>query len=148
MIKWGSKKPFTKSKLKISVPRIGIRTWKRSTTLGMSLCHALLIDILTWNSYAERETYPYLQSIINETVANDQRLFLSHFTSTTHHPWTTPSKFQKEKYFANGLMGKHKDMNNYLNSVRYVDAWLGDILQVLDDTGIANETLVVLVGDQ
>lgn len=45
-------------------------------------------------------------------------------------------------------MGKHEDMNNYLNTVRYVDGWLGDILQVLDDTGIANETLVVLVGDQ
>ncbi|KAJ5108962.1 hypothetical protein N7456_005637 [Penicillium angulare] len=105
------------------------------------------MEEINYFGYAERETYPYLRQIIDETIANGQRLFLSHFTSTTHHPWATPSKFHKEKYFADGLMGKHEDMNNYLNSVRYVDTWLGDILQVLDDTGISNETLVVLVGD-
>ncbi|KAJ5273465.1 hypothetical protein N7478_008590 [Penicillium angulare] len=105
------------------------------------------MEEINYFGYAERETYPYLRKIVDETIANGQRLFLSHFTSTTHHPWATPSKFQKEKYFADGLMGKHEDMNNYLNSVRYVDTWLGEILQVLDDTGISNETLVVLVGD-
>lgn len=39
-------------------------------------------------------------------------------------------------------------MNSYLNSVRYVDTWLGDLLGLLDKKGIANETLVVFVGDQ
>jgi arylsulfatase A-like enzyme len=93
--------------------------------------------------------YPYLLDIVNEAIENNERLFLSHFTSTTHHPWSTPTDFHDEQYFASDtLMSKHEDMNNYLNTVRYVDGWLGDILQVLDDTGIANETLVVFVGDQ
>lgn len=39
-------------------------------------------------------------------------------------------------------------MNKYLNAVRYVDTWLGEMMKALDDSGIANETLVVLVGDQ
>lgn len=48
-----------------------------------------------------------------------------------------------------GVMAKsHEDMNSYLNAVRYVDTWLGEIMKLLDETGIANETLVVLVGDQ
>lgn len=93
--------------------------------------------------------YPYLRDVINETIANNERLFLSHFTSTTHHPWATPSDFEDEHYFArDSLMGKHKDMNNYLNTIRYVDTWLGDILKALDEFGIAKETLVVFVGDQ
>lgn len=39
-------------------------------------------------------------------------------------------------------------MNNYLNTIRYVDQRIGDILKILDETGIANETLFVAIGDQ
>lgn len=45
-------------------------------------------------------------------------------------------------------MAKHEDINQYLNAVRYVDTWLGEMMKVLDEAGIANETLVVFVGDQ
>lgn len=87
--------------------------------------------------------------MINEVVQNNTRLFLSHFTSTTHHPWGTPSNYTKEQYFADdGIITKHVDMNKYLNTIRFVDRWIGDILKLLDETGIANETLVVAVGDQ
>lgn len=41
----------------------------------------------------------------------------------------------------------HDLMNNYLNAARFVDNWLGDIMNLLDETGIANSTLVVIVGD-
>jgi glucan phosphoethanolaminetransferase (alkaline phosphatase superfamily) len=46
------------------------------------------------------------------------------------------------------MASSHEDMNNYLNTIRYVDHWLGEILSLLNDTEIANETLVVFVGDQ
>ncbi|KAJ5895240.1 hypothetical protein N7495_006931 [Penicillium taxi] len=106
------------------------------------------MEEINYFGYPEREIYPYLQDTINHAIANNERLFLSHFTSTTHHPWATPSGFHDEEYFSDdSLMGKHEDMNSYLNTVRYVDTWLGDILKVLDDTGIANETLVVFIGD-
>lgn len=86
---------------------------------------------------------------MNNTIENNERLFLSHFTSTTHHPWGTPAAYHQEQYFAgDGLMAKHEDINKYLNAVRYVDTWLGDMMKVLDEAGIANETLVVFVGDQ
>lgn len=38
-------------------------------------------------------------------------------------------------------------MNDYLNTARFVDNWLGDIMTMLDDAGLANTTLVVVVGD-
>jgi arylsulfatase A-like enzyme len=44
-------------------------------------------------------------------------------------------------------MGWHRDFNSYLNTVRFQDAWLGELLQLFELHGIANETLVVLVGD-
>ena len=106
------------------------------------------ICVLICKSFPEQELYPYLLDVVDEAIQNDERLFLSHFTSTTHHPWGTPAEFSEEQYFADDLMGNHEDLNRYLNSIRYVDTWLGNILQVLDDTGIANETLVVFIGDQ
>jgi phosphoglycerol transferase MdoB-like AlkP superfamily enzyme len=105
--------------------------------------------MLTLTRYPEYEIYPYLRDVVNNTIKNNERLFLSHFTSTTHHPWGTPKDYPVEQYFATGgLMAKHEDMNQYLNAVRYVDTWLGDMMKVLDEFEIANETLVVFVGDQ
>lgn len=87
--------------------------------------------------------------MVKNTIDKKERLFLSHFTSTTHHPWGTPAEYHEEQYFAeDGLMAKHEDMNSYLNAVRYVDTWLGDLMKVFDEAGIANETLIVFVGDQ
>lgn len=99
--------------------------------------------------YPEPEIYPYMRDAINDAVENKTRLFLSHFTSTTHHPWGTPNEFAELEYFqTRGVRNKHHDdMNAFLNSVRYVDFWLGDVMNLLNDTGTANETLVVLVGD-
>lgn len=42
----------------------------------------------------------------------------------------------------------HTHLNEYLNTISYIDGWMGDVLGLLDEAGIANETLVVFVGDQ
>ncbi|KAJ5920552.1 hypothetical protein N7516_011410 [Penicillium verrucosum] len=106
------------------------------------------MEEINYFGYPEYEIYPYLRDVVNNTIENNERLFLSHFTSTTHHPWGTPAAYHQEQYFAgDGLMAKHEDINKYLNAVRYVDTWLGDMMKVLDEAGIANETLVVFVGD-
>lgn len=90
-----------------------------------------------------------MRDMINDTLSNGDRIFLSHFTGSTHHPWGVPRKFPTEQYFPEGsLYSKHEDLNAYLNTVRYVDSWLGDVMKLLNESGIANETLIVLVGDQ
>ncbi|KAF3482910.1 sulfatase domain-containing protein [Arthroderma uncinatum] len=103
--------------------------------------------ILNYFGYPDDELKPCIRDVVTDAINNNERLFLSHFTSTTHHPWKLPSSFDRESY--TGVNGKanHDPMDKYLNTVRYDDAWLGQILGILDEKGIANETLVVVVGD-
>ncbi|KAJ5207010.1 hypothetical protein N7472_003458 [Penicillium cf. griseofulvum] len=115
--------------------------------LGSKHYHQGMMEI-NYFGYPEYEIYPYLRDVVNSTIEKNERLFLSHLTSTTHHPWGMPPAYKQEQYFArDDLMTTHKDINKYLNTVRYVDTWLGDIMKVFDEAGIANETLVVFVGD-
>lgn len=108
------------------------------------------VEEINYFGYPETALKQYLRDYITNVTANNQRMFLSHFTSTTHHPWSTPSSFNTTDYMGaanGGLTDTHKDMNKYLNTVRWTDAWLGDLMQMFDDLGVANETLVVFVGD-
>ncbi|PGG97782.1 hypothetical protein GX51_07164 [Blastomyces parvus] len=100
---------------------------------------------LNYFGYAESEVKPFLRDLISETIASNKRLFLSHFTSTTHHPWAIPPEFPTTNYM--GSEG-HEHLNSFMNVVRYDDLWLGELLGLLDEHGIANETLVVIIGDQ
>ncbi|PVH90882.1 alkaline phosphatase-like protein [Periconia macrospinosa] len=103
--------------------------------------------VLNYFGYAEPELKPYLKDIINDAVQSQKRLFLSHLTSTTHHPWDVPSSFIKKEYMGSHDGIDHTDFNKYLNALSYADQWLGDVLDSLDEAGITNETLVVIVGD-
>ncbi|KAK2741251.1 hypothetical protein FQN57_005713 [Myotisia sp. PD_48] len=100
---------------------------------------------LNYFGYPDHEVKPYIRDEIEDAIKNNQRLFLSHFTGATHHPWKIPPTFGHVNYV--GSKGKHKNMNKYMNTIHYDDHWLGQILDVLDETGIANETLVVFIGD-
>jgi hypothetical protein len=102
---------------------------------------------INYFGYAETELRPYVQDLFEEAANNKTRIFLSHVTSTTHHPWNTPDDFKMESYMGHEGTVNHGLMNNYLNTQRFVDNWLGDIMTMLDETGIANTTLVVVVGD-
>ncbi|KID84895.1 sulfatase domain-containing protein [Metarhizium guizhouense ARSEF 977] len=100
--------------------------------------------------YAETAIKSHIKDYMKKAIESNQRMFLSHFTSTTHHPWSVPSWFDKTEYMGSargGLTTSHEDMNNYLNTIRWNDAWVGEVMQLLDDFGISNETLVVFVGD-
>ncbi|KAJ5582598.1 hypothetical protein N7535_001218 [Penicillium sp. DV-2018c] len=102
---------------------------------------------INYFGYAENELAPYVLDLFEEVANNKTRMFLSHVTSTTHHPWGLPDDYHKEPYMSDQGNINHDHMNNYLNAARFVDTWLGDIMNMLDKTGIANETLVVVVGD-
>lgn len=107
------------------------------------------LEEINYFGFPETALKTYMTDYITNATANNQRMFLSHFTSTTHHPWATPKWFNSSEYMgsAHGLMQTHKDLNSYLNTVRFNDAWIGQLMQIFDDQGISNETLVVFVGD-
>ncbi|KAI1263499.1 alkaline-phosphatase-like protein [Xylariaceae sp. FL1019] len=85
----------------------------------------------------------YIKDAFASATENNERLFLTHLTSTAHHPFAIP----KEDPRPLPLGSRHMDLWNYLTSVNYVDEWLGTILRTLDEENVANDTLVVFVGD-
>lgn len=86
----------------------------------------------------------YIRDAFVSAKKNNERVFLSHLTSTTHHPFSMP---KDEKYIALANEKKLDDLSHYINAVGYVDRWLGRILDILEQEGVADETLLVLVGD-
>ncbi|CRG90107.1 hypothetical protein PISL3812_07148 [Talaromyces islandicus] len=101
---------------------------------------------INYFGYAEEELEPYFRDVILAAAENKTRLFLSHMTSTTHHPWNVPETEPFEDYFGKESL-KHKGLNAFFNAVRYVDRWVGKILGYLEEARIADRTLVVIVGD-
>ncbi|KAJ5559068.1 hypothetical protein N7535_009067 [Penicillium sp. DV-2018c] len=96
--------------------------------------------------YAEKELSSYYRKAIEAAEEKKERLFISHLTGMTHHPWDTLHQ-EYEELISYGWLGKNKKVNRYLNTLGVVDKWLAELLNVLEETGVANETLVVMVGD-
>ncbi|KAH7187255.1 alkaline-phosphatase-like protein [Fusarium oxysporum] len=106
------------------------------------------LEEINYFGYPETTLTTHVRELIEKVQREKKRMFFSHFTSTTHHPWGLPRDSKKIEYVnTQGNMGWHRDFNSYLNTVRFQDAWLGELLQLFELHGIANGTLVVLVGD-
>ena len=98
--------------------------------------------------FPETQLKPNLQGLFRDAEKNKQRIFLSHLTSSSHHPWNLPeSESQNVDYLERGRWGSEPPLNRYLNTIRYTDRWIGEIMDMLEDFGVAEETLVVIVGD-
>ncbi|KJK83487.1 hypothetical protein H634G_01616 [Metarhizium anisopliae BRIP 53293] len=84
----------------------------------------------------------YIRDTFVSAKEKNERVFLTHLTSTSHHPFGLP---ENETYvpMSHGM----EDFSKYINSLGYDDKWLGKILGMLDEQGVADETLVVMVGD-
>lgn len=102
---------------------------------------------INYFGFAENVLRSYIKDYVKDAAANNERMFLTHFTSITHHPWKTPDWFESATYMGSNGVKRHKDFDKYLNTIRYHDSWMGELMQLFDDLEIANETLVVFAGD-
>ena len=96
--------------------------------------------------FPDTELRPYLQRILTRAENKRERLFLTHLTGISHFPW----KMLRDKYdelIHPGSLGNDR-LNRYLNTIGFADRWLGEILELLEKHGVANETLLVITGDQ
>ncbi|KAJ5320679.1 hypothetical protein N7508_000962 [Penicillium antarcticum] len=100
---------------------------------------------VNYYGFVEQELREYIRDAIDDAEAKHERLFLTHLTSTTHHPWGVPNDDFDE--IMGSTAGPNNDLNRYLNSVGYVDDWLSEIIDILEEKGIADETLFVMAGD-
>jgi hypothetical protein len=99
--------------------------------------------------FPEPQLKPYLLDVFRDAERKNERVFLSHLTTSTHHPWNTPEAAGTTvDYLAKDVWGSERPLNRYLNTIRYGDKWIGEIMDMLEDLGVAEETLVVMVGDQ
>ncbi|KAL4781300.1 alkaline-phosphatase-like protein [Aspergillus varians] len=101
---------------------------------------------VNYYGYPDTELREYIRDAFDAAEANHTRVFLTHLTGTTHHPWGMPDdKF--EKIMGSSFKGTNNDMNRYLNTIGFADRWIAEILDILEEKGVRNETLVVMAGD-
>ena len=101
---------------------------------------------VNYYGYADTELEDYIRDAIDDAECDHERLFLTHLTGTTHHPWGLPGDVYDQ--IIGSINGQNEDLNRYLNAIGFVDNWFATILEILQEKGVANETLVVLAGDQ
>lgn len=98
--------------------------------------------------YPEYELREYLHKALRKAEKDHERIFLTHLTGLTHHPWDLPVGEEYEEMIGSNIFSHNGKRNRYLNTVGAVDKWLGEIMEVLEESRVANESLVVVVGDQ
>ncbi|KAJ6103349.1 hypothetical protein N7486_005776 [Penicillium sp. IBT 16267x] len=96
--------------------------------------------------YPDHDLASYFRDAITHAEENHERLFLEHLTGLTHHPWDTPGK-KYEELISSSWGGNNDDVNKYLTTIGINDKWFGTVLDILEETGVANETLVIMTGD-
>lgn len=102
------------------------------------------LDDVNYFSIPEVALEDYIKDAFQSAKEKDERVFLTHLTSTTHHEFGIPAE---EHYVEMSEDKDLKDLSKYINAVGYSDRWLTKILGILDEEGVANETLVVFSGD-
>ena len=67
--------------------------------------------------------------------------FATYLTLTAHHNYGVPSDFPKVR------LSEDETVNNYLNTVRYQDRFLGKLIDQYKEMGLYENTVFVVVGD-
>lgn len=100
---------------------------------------------VNYYGYPDSELYDYFADLIDDAEAKKERIFLGYLTSTSHHPWGLPHELYDT--ILGSSSGANGELNKYLNTINFVDRWLSQLLDVLEEKGVANETLIVMAGD-
>lgn len=58
-----------------------------------------------------------------------------------------PKDQDYEELVSSSIFNHNGNTSRYLNTIGVADRWLGEIMEVLEQAGVADETLVVMVGD-
>lgn len=95
--------------------------------------------------FEETPLEPYIREQFATAKKNNDRVFLNHITSTSHHPFRLPPGEDYVQVAHGG--GNHQYISGYINTIGYDDSWIARILNVLDEEDVANETLVIFHGD-
>lgn len=131
-------------------PKLGFHDWITKETLEdpKKWKHPPTTEPVCLYGYPDEELRESLRDAINDAEESHQRLFLAHLTGATHQPWTLPEPWDFDRELvghSNG--GMYRNLKRYLNAIGYGDWWMKTVFEILEETGIANDTLVVMAGD-
>ncbi|MFZ9888478.1 MAG: sulfatase, partial [Myxococcota bacterium] len=71
----------------------------------------------------------------------DQRFYVSVLTLASHHPYFVPAGWERR------ALHKQPALNDYLNTLRYVDDVVAQLFAGLEARGLLEDTLVIITGD-
>lgn len=71
----------------------------------------------------------------------DAPFFMSLLTITPHHDYVLPTGYKLQEFSSNPTL------NNYLNTLKYQDTFLRELMEIFKATGHEENTLFVIVGD-
>ena len=80
---------------------------------------------------------------LDRAIARKRPFFLTYLTLVSHHTYSTPPSFKLERHTGS----RDKDLNQYLNSLRYVDLFVERLFKEFKRRGMMKNTLFILVGD-
>lgn len=76
------------------------------------------------------------------SAASDQPFFATYLTLTSHHDYGVPPDFETLDF--PGITGRREQ---YLNAIRYVDTFVGELIRAYESRGYGDNTLFVILGD-
>ncbi|CAN5680825.1 hypothetical protein BH24ACT21_BH24ACT21_12210 [soil metagenome] len=71
----------------------------------------------------------------------EQPFLATYLTVTPHHDYTVPDRYGKKEFV------EDKELNKYLNTVRYQDFFLKNLFEQYKDLGLYEDTVFVVLGD-
>lgn len=83
------------------------------------------------------------KAVISKTVREGKPFYLNMSHYAVHAPFNSDPRFAK--HYTNS--GKNKKVQAYATLIEGIDKSLGDIVQYLNDLGIAENTLILFLGD-
>lgn len=95
--------------------------------------------------FQETPLEPYIREQFANAKETGDRVFLTHITGTTHHPFKLPDGEEYVQVARGSAINDY--ISGYINTIGYVDRWVSTVLKVLDEEGVANDTLVIFQGD-
>ncbi|KAJ6780399.1 hypothetical protein PWT90_02286 [Aphanocladium album] len=105
------------------------------------------VEDVRYDGMPEPAIEEYFRDAFRTGRNNDTRLFLTHLTSSTHFPYGLPGNEVYVPMVQEDASNHLQDISKHLNAVGYVDRWVGHLLDIVEEEGATNDTLIVFVGD-
>lgn len=90
----------------------------------------------------DRAVLPLVEAWLDERQARREPFVAAFLTLVGHHPYDLPPDFPRLR-----LDPDNEERDNYLNSLRYADAYLREVFQAFERRGLLDSTLFIVTGD-